>query len=70
MGYVYVDLLKEAVDDCKAGRFFAAEQKLTPVLDFEKKLGLPPSVSNTVYWWLMARHRGDDARAMAEWCKM
>ena len=55
---------------CKAGRFFEAEQELKQLLDVLDSHGVPIASSKAMYWYLVARHQGDEKKAMDEWVKL
>ena len=70
MANSYGELTDQAMADCEAGRFAEAETKLMEVLKVEKSMGMPLGSSKAAYWWLVAKHKGDKQKAMAEWVKL
>ena len=55
---------------CKVGRFDEAEYDLKRLLDVLKSHGGSGSSSQVMYWYLVARHKGDEKKAMDEWLKL
>jgi hypothetical protein len=65
------ELLKQrAIEDCKAGRFLEAEEALSILIDILKQQGAPLASSPTMYWYLIARCKGDEKKAMDEFLKL
>lgn len=55
---------------CKVGRFGEAEEELTQLLDVLKSHGAPVTSSQVMYWYLVARYRGDESKAVNEFVNM
>jgi hypothetical protein len=70
MENLYELLKQKAIEDCKAGRFIEAGEKLSSLIDVLKQQGAPLASSPTMYWYLVARHKGDEKKAMDEFLKL
>lgn len=56
---------------CKVGRFSEAEQELKQLLDVLMSYGGTSASSSSVgYWYLVARYKGDEKKAMDKFVKM
>jgi len=62
----YEGELNKAISDCKAGRYSEAERALEQLLNMMKQLGAPVNNSTTMFWYLVARHKGDENGARRE----
>jgi hypothetical protein len=61
---------QQAIADCKAGRFDEAEQSLSHLLGVLRQYGAPVEDSPVMYWYLVARYKGDEKKAMAEFTQL
>jgi hypothetical protein len=57
---------QQAISDCKAGRYIEAERALERILNMMKNLGAPVNSTQTMYWYLVAKHKGDEKKATRE----
>jgi len=55
---------------CKVGRFPEAEQELKQLLDILRHHGAPVANSQVMYWYLVARCKGDEKKAMDKFLKL
>lgn len=55
---------------CKVGRFAEAEQELKRLLAVLSSHGGSVASSQVMYWYLVARYKGDEKKAMDEWLKL
>ena len=55
---------------CKVGRFDEAEQEFKRLLVILKSQSGSGAGSQVMYWLLVARHKGDEKKAMDEWLKL
>lgn len=62
----YDSLRRQAILDCENGHYERAEGALQELLELLKSYGAPTASSQTMYWYLVARHKGDKDRAMQE----
>lgn len=51
---------------CKAGRFDEAEKSLSHLLDILRRHGSTVEDSPVMYWYLVARYKGDERKAKDE----
>lgn len=66
----YEAIKDQAIANCKSGRYVEAEEALEKLLEVLKSFGSPLANSPTMYWYLVARHRGDEKKAMDEFLKL
>ena len=66
----YEAMQQQAIADCKDGRFTEAEQSLSHLLDVLRRYGAPVEDSPVMYWYLVARYKGDEGRAKTEFIKL
>lgn len=52
---------------CKVGLYEQAERDLGELLDMLRRFRPDVSGSRVMYWYLVARYRGDEKKAMDEW---
>lgn len=57
---------QEAIRACKEGRYEDALEPLEELLQLLASHGAPTESSDTMYWFLVARHKGDTKKAMDE----
>ncbi|MCB1243146.1 MAG: hypothetical protein AB7I98_03030 [Verrucomicrobiales bacterium] len=57
---------QDAIRACKEGRFEDALEPLEELLSLLSSHGAPTASSDTMYWFLVARHKGDEKKAMDE----
>lgn len=62
----YELLKQQAIEHCKVDRFIEAGHKLLELIEVLKEQGAPLTSSPTMYWYLVARHKGDEKKAMDE----
>lgn len=55
---------------CKLGRFSEAEQELKQILDVLGRNNPQGSKGQAMYWYLVARYKGDEEKAMKEFVKL
>ena len=55
---------------CKVGRFAEAEMELKRLLAVLRSHGASVASSQVMYWYLVARYKGDEKKAMDEWLKL
>lgn len=55
---------------CKAGQFMEAEEELKQLFDVLKSHGASVTNSPVIYWYQVARYRGDEKKALDEFRKM
>jgi hypothetical protein len=66
----YDDRQSRAVADCKAGRFVEAERELEELLNVLKGGGIAVESTRTMYWYLVAKYKGDEKKAMDEFVQL
>lgn len=66
----YEAMKQQAIEDCKAGRFVEAEQSLSHLIRVLRQHGAPLATSPTMYWYLVAQHKGDERKAVDEFLKL
>lgn len=66
----YELLKQQAIENCKAGRYDEAEEALSSLIEILKQQGAPLENSQTMYWYLLARYKGDEKKAMDEFMKL
>jgi len=66
----YMVRLERAKAYCKVGRFEEAERELEDLMNVLRQFGEPSSTSTTRYWYLVARYKGDEKKAMDEVLRM
>ena len=67
----YIVRKARAIICCKAGQilFCKAEQELKQLLEVLNRYGPVSATSSTRYWYLVARNKGDEKKAMDEFLK-
>ena len=65
----YIVRKARAIVYCKAGQFSKAEQELKQLLEVLSRYGPVSATSSTRYWYLVARNKGDEKKAMDEFLK-
>lgn len=55
---------------CEAGHFAQAEALAEELLGVLRQGGAPVNSSRAMYWYLLAKHKGDKRRAMDDFVKM
>jgi len=61
---------ERAITLCKAGRYDEAEVACQEILTMLKDGGVPLGSSKAMYWFLVAKNKGDEKGAMDEYMKM
>ena len=57
---------QQAIAHCKAGRYQEAQAILTQLLDVLRSHGAPVNSTPTMYWYLRAKHQGNEDAATRE----
>jgi len=65
----YEAMKQQAIADCQAGRYEQAESALKSLLGILEMHGVAVRSTSTMFWYLVARNRGDEKRAMEEFSR-
>lgn len=66
----YEVMQEQAIAACEAARYAEALVIFKELLEVLKRFGAPLASSPTMYWYLVALHRGDEKAALEEFMKL